>query len=363
MDETTSNLEPEQQPVEAAPEVQPQETQETEPEPQQEENTLRDTIKEAFKKTEEPEQRLEKPRHPDGKFAKDEKVKEAKDPKEHKDKAPESWRPEVREHWGKIPEPVKAEIHKREMEMARGVQKLMSETGSAVNAVNAMRDLMSPYSQLLHGRYGGDAARMMSGYMQTESNLLQGTAPEVANIIAGLIQQYGVGRFGKQFIEALDSTLVGEQVQARPEDIVQRAVQQQLAPFMQTVQQRQWQEQQQIAAQVQGGIEEIAQKGEFFNDVRLDMADILDLATARGEQMSLVEAYKRACWQNEGIRNILLSRAQQGTAQQRGDAAQRAKQAAVGIHGGPAPGAVSNSSNMSLRDTIAAAMDATEGRV
>ena len=370
MEDTTSNQELDQQPVEAAPEVPatdapeaPVEAQETpSSEPQEaSENSLRDTIKEAFKQSEPKDEKPEKPRAQDGKYVKAEQAAAAK--AQELSKAPESWRPEVREHWAKVPDAVKAEIYKRESEMARGVQKIMGEAGSAMNAIGAMRELMSPYSQLLHGRYGGDAARMMSGYMQTESNLLMGTAPEVANVIAGMIQQYGVGRFGKQFIEALDSTLVGEQVQARPEDIIQRTVQQQLAPILQTVQQRQWQEEQQIANQVQGGIQEIAQKGEFFNDVRLDMADIIDMATARGETISLIDAYKKACWQNEGIRNILLSRSQQNTAQQRGDAAQRAKAAAVGIHGGPAPGAISNNSNMSLRDTIAAAIDSAEGRV
>ena len=46
-----------------------------------------------------------------------------------------------------------------------------------------------------------------------------------------------------------------------------------------------------------------------FEDVRNDMADLIENAERQGRQLSLEEAYETACWANPQIRNVKLTQA------------------------------------------------------
>ena len=50
---------------------------------------------------------------------------------------------------------------------------------------------------------------------------------------------------------------------------------------------------------------------EFYTDVRGDMADLMDLAHARGRKMSMPEAYRAACAMSPDITAVIQSRQSQ----------------------------------------------------
>jgi hypothetical protein len=73
--------------------------------------------------------------------------------------------------------------------------------------------------------------------------------------------------------------------------------------------QQQRQQQGNLAAQAE--VQQFAQSAEFLDDVRHDVADLIDMATKHGRDMPLQEAYDKACAMNPQIAKVLSDRAQQ----------------------------------------------------
>lgn len=345
--------------------------------------TLRDTVEKAFDTVESQapegetvEQKAERLRDEAGRFAAKPKTEQqqptaptpttgrtagAQQPEQDKTtlRAPQSWRPEVRSHWDALPPAVKAEVAKREMEVQRGLQ----ETAQARSAVEAMRELIQPFMPVVQSRYNGDVAGMIQSHARTEMQLLAGTQADVAKTITDMIQHYGVGRFGKGFIETLDGALVGIEPQQSPQDLIDRAVQQRVAPLMQVIEQATSQNQQRQSQMAMESVQQFAQQAEFYEDVRTMMADMIDVAAAQGRQLGLDEAYVQACWAHPQIRGTLLQRQQQQQGQNRAQAAQRAKAAAVSVTGAPAPKPAGITQGLDRRSAVEAAFDALQDRV
>ena len=195
--------------------------------------------------------------------------------------------------------------------------------------------------------------------MSTAARLRTGTAPELATLVAGIVKQFGVGRFGNQFIEQLDSALAGQQPQVDPQrDALDQALNQRLAPLqgmLQQFQSAQQQQQQMVAQQAQSEVERFLGQAEFGNDVREDMADLLEVAQRRGQNLTLADAYKKACMMNDGIRSVVSQRRQAQTGQQQTQAAQRARQAAVSVSGSAPVGALQQPTT-DVRSAIEAAI-------
>ena len=250
-------------------------------------------------------------------------------------RAPASWRPETREHWAQLPEAVRAEVMRRETEMQRTLQ----ETAEARKFADALQKTIAPYEMFIRAE-NSNPLQAIDNLMGTAAKLRTGTAPELAQLMAGLVRQFGVGRFGNGFIESLDSALSGEIPRQDPGQAqLQQAIQQQLAPvqqFMSQFQQAQMAQQQRLAHEAQSEVANFISQAEFGNDVREEMADLLEVAQRRGRSLSLQEAYQQACVTNPRIRAVLEQRAKSQNAQQLTGAAQRAKAAAVSVSGSPA---------------------------
>jgi len=111
---------------------------------------------------------------------------------------------------------------------------------------------------------------------------------------------------------------------------------QKLAPMQQMLtqfQQAQVQQQQAVTQSAQNEVSDFLAKAEFAEDVREDMADLMEAATRRGQNMSMVDAYKKACLMNDNVRAVLGQRAKTQGAQQHTQAAQKARSAAVQVSG------------------------------
>lgn len=268
-------------------------------------------------------------------------------------KPPVSWKPAVREKWSTLPPDVQAEISRRETEIQRG----LSQAANARKFTEEFFRVVNPYETLIRAQNSTPLAAV-SNLMNTAARLSLGTPAQKAQVIAEIIQNYAVD------IQTLDSVLAGQAVPDEGAKISQ-LIQQQLAPvqqFMQQIGQARAQRQQRMTAQIDSEIEQFASEADFFEDVRLDMADILDMAAKRGQEMSLDEAYARAVALNPDIAKIvsqrMAARQQQGTSQ---EAVQRARLAASSVRGSP-PAAGAKGTPDSIRGALEAAWDQSGNR-
>jgi len=248
------------------------------------------------------------------------------------DRAPASWKPELREHWATLPDGVRSEIYRRESE----VQRTLQETAEARKTAEAVMKTIAPYEAFIKAE-NSNPLQAIDNLMSTAARLRTGTAPELAQLVAGIVNQFGVGRFGNAFIEQLDGALAGQTPKVDPQqNAIEQVLNQKLAPVQQMLnqfQQAQAQQQQMVQQQAVNEVEQFLSKAEFGNDVREDMADILEVAQRRGINMTLQDAYKKAVMMNDNVRSVLTQRVQSQKAQSQTQAAQRARSAAVSVSG------------------------------
>lgn len=260
-------------------------------------------------------------------------------PKPQQDRAPAAWRADVREHWVQLPEPVRAEIQRREGELNRVLQ----ESAEARKGYDAVMRVVQPYEAFIRAE-NSNPLQAIDNLMSTAARLRTGTAPEIAQMVAGIVNQFGIGRFGNGFVEMLDGALAGQTPRQDPQQLaLQQVLDQRLAPMQQMFQQfqqAQQAQQERVVQQAQSEVEQFLSRAEFGEDVREDMADLLETAHRRGQSLSLQDAYKKACMLNDNVRSVLQQRARQAGAQQQTQAAQRAKAAAVSVSGAAPVGAL-----------------------
>jgi hypothetical protein len=123
-------------------------------------------------------------------------------------------------------------------------------------------------------------------------------------------------------------------------------------------QQAQAQAMYQQQAQAQNEVAQFLNQAEFGEDVREDMADILETAQKRGKSMTLQEAYEAATYMNPSVRKVMQQRQAAQGAQVQTQAAQRAKAAAVSVSGSAPVGAMQQPST-DIRSAIEAAIQMT----
>jgi hypothetical protein len=252
---------------------------------------------------------------------------------------------------------VQQEVVRREMEVGRALQ----ESSQARNALSHVQSALAPYAANIQAT-GGDAIACMISLFRADHVLRHGSLAEKAHMAADIIKNYGVD------LATLDSVLAGQQPQADPNaalaDKLRREMQAQLQPVLQYFGGIQGQRQQALQQINQNASSEVAAFGqdaahEFYEDVRNDMADIIDLYTARGASISLQEAYERAINLHPQVREIVAKRAEAERASAAAQAAQRARRTAASITSAPAPaGAVPGPVADDRRAALAAAFDA-----
>jgi hypothetical protein len=265
------------------------------------------------------------------------------------DNAPSSLPPAAREAWKDAPEAIKEAMVKREDYYQQGIDKFKADAGRAQEMDQALR----PFEQYL-GMNGGHAH--IGELLRTGASLQMGTQAQKAEQIAGLIQQFGVD------INTLDGILSGNGAPqaTQQSDAVAQQVQAALQPYQQMMQQQQQQQQnaeQQSQNNVQNEIGAFSSDtaNEFYNDVRSDMADILDMAAKHGTQMNLKQAYDRACQLHPEISSVITARNAQNDL--------GAKRNAASSINGTRGGTNSATPTGSIRDTLDHVWDNAGGRV
>jgi len=210
---------------------------------------------------------------------------------------------------------------------------------------------------------GIDPVTAAKNLFEADHRLATGHPRDRAQYMAQLIVEYGIS------VEDLDSALAplvnGRQAQpsgAAPaggldpsiQQLIQQQLSQALAPIMQERQAAQQRSQQEVEHTVESM--SLDPKYPFFEDVRMDMADLIDIAVKRGVVLSLDEAYSRAVRMNPDTYGQLERQSTVSSATQAHQAAMRAKAAGSSISGAPAGGGgQSNTGDGSLRGAIEAA--------
>lgn len=231
----------------------------------------------------------------------------------------------------------------------------MQESAQARQVHEYLGQLQQNFAPALQAE-GVDVLTASANLMQLSSRLRFGTPPEKAMLAAQIIRNYGVD------VNALADALDGIPAQAQPGQMQQAPMMQdprvdQL--FEQLSQMRQSREQQ-IVQKATAEVESFGDGKEFFEDVREDMADILDLATKRGIDLPLDQAYERACRLHPEISKVLAAREKASQAGNQNRSTRQAKEAASSVRG--TPSGVSTSAPTTLRSQIEAAMEEVGGR-
>jgi hypothetical protein len=322
----------------------------------------------------EPEAKPQRERRPDGKFSgkptgKPEagKVTEAaaavsadsvpaasgdKAPVEEKDgfaKPPQSWKPGAREVWGQLPSDVRAEVYRRERETAVAIQ----QTAQAREVLSTVQSIQQEFAPALQAE-GVDVVTATRNLMQISSRLRFGTPAEKAMTVAQIMQAYGVD------VMTLDSILsnspMPQQAQVQQQQLRDPRVDGLLSQIAQARQTA-------VAEVHQQAVSEVDQFGsgkDFFNDVREDMADLIEVAARRGVDLSLEQAYERACQMNPEISRVLAQRAAAGQAQNQNRSTARARAASSSVRSTPVTGGVAATPE-NLRGALEAAWESAAG--
>lgn len=266
-------------------------------------------------------------------------------------RAPQSWKPSVREHWGKLPPDVQQEVLRREREIGRSLQ----ETADARQFREGFQRAIQPYEGMLRGE-GKEPLAAVGELLQVSQALR--TAPPVhkAQLVASMIQTFGVP------VEAIANALDGVPQQGQPQAAQQPPHDPRFDQFLASLEQ-------QKAAQARAQQEEMATElsrfaegKEFFEDLKPYMADILDVAARRGVSLSLEDAYTRAVQMHPDVSAVVKQREAAQAATATTAATQRSRNAATSVKSTPAKAPTGTEEPDDWRGAIAQAEAQLSGR-
>jgi hypothetical protein len=257
------------------------------------------------------------------------------------DKAPQSWSPAAREKWATIPEDLRKEIIRREEAAAIGVRQINERFTPAAKFTEAL----DPY--IKEAQNGGiDPVGYISSVMQTEKALRTADVKGKFEILMRLADQYGVP------LRDVINQSVGQEV-IKPQ---QPAIPQEVARELE--ENRRWRAEQETGA-ARRELESFSANNEFFNDVRMMMADLIQSGVARGLQ----DAYDQACWTHPSVRQVLLDRKLNEGKQQDLTSRQTSAREVNIPSQGALPVNTKKSDDESLEETIRAAFGTASARI
>lgn len=223
-----------------------------------------------------------------------------------KDKPPSSWSPTVREKWRDLPEDVRTEIIRREEAGAAGVRKIQEELAPVRHLSESLAAFYDEARQ--HGVAPQDFNRHVSSTMAAERALRNPDPAGRFEALLGIADTYGIPL--RQLLQVPPQA--GQQ--QPPQPAVPPQVQQELEAS------RQWREQQ-LSSKAEETVTQWSKGKEFFEDVRQDMAFLVE----SGRAADLDTAYDMACGMNAEVRKVLETRrGSQDQIKQRQEAAEKA---------------------------------------
>lgn len=253
-------------------------------------------------------------------------------------KPPSSWRPTARAAWAALPEPVRAEIHRREGDFMAGQAQLVPDARFGAEMARAIE----PFRMLIESE-GGTPAAAVSDLMKTAAALRTGSVEQKYVTMANIMNRYGLDPrllVPRQFLAA-DGRVIPPQPGSQPaqQQFRDPRVDQLLSRMQTDEQQRALADQRNTESVVTRWMNEADAQG---NPLRPYVGDVIDEMSAlipslRAADPTLTHAqalelaYERATWGHPEIR-VLLQQQQQtaADARRRSENQQRAASARRG---------------------------------
>lgn len=275
------------------------------------------------------------------------------------EKAPQSWRAPQREKWSKLDPDIRQEVMRRERETL----KVLGDSATARGFQTQFNETIQPYRARLES-LGVDPIRAVHELLRTDWVLSSAPKVQRAQAMAKIITDYDID------IVELDAALAGKTAADPVDARVEQLLMQRLAPFqqyIQTQQQREAEQERRTDETINSSIANMQADPKFphFQELREDMADVIEIAAKRGVYLSLADAYTRAVAMNPTVSAQVATQQSAEARKQAAEEANRKAQRALGasVSVGGAPGGVPSGASGATdrRSVIAAAFDAAGG--
>lgn len=275
-------------------------------------------------------------------------------------KPPQSWRGPAKETWGALPEAARVEVLRREKEIATQ----LAAVGEDRKYASAFRQTLAPYEAQIRAE-GSTPEKAVGNLLNTAMALRTAPPAHKAQLVAGIITDFGVP------LEGLVAALQGRtppQSAPPPQQLDAATIAQQVEK--QLMQRLSAQRESQLVAKYSSETESFLEKQpmhgldgtDYSQEIREDMADIIERATKRGSPMTLERAYTLAARQHPEVVKVLERQERAAAAAKASASTQRARVAASSVRSSPATTPVTKGGEMDLRSTLEAAFEANSGR-
>lgn len=267
------------------------------------------------------------------------------------DPAPGSWKPAEKALWTQLPPAAREAIKRRESEM----QRVVSHSQAARQFQSEYQEVLNVFQPLLDARGVKDPLReVIRPVLGIRAVLETGTPDQKAQMLANIVRDFQVD------VLKLDEALTaprGPQVptsHAPAPSFDPRGVPE-FAPLYHIAEMLQQRTVAKAAEQVA-----TVESQPHYEDLREDMADLMETWAERGRTMSVQEAYQRALALRPDLAPAPVAPQAIGSVSEAAAMLARSRKAASSVSGAPQTGV--GKKPTTLRDQIAAAMDATNGR-
>lgn len=258
---------------------------------------------------------------------------------------PKTWKADAAAEWATLPERTRAEIHKREEDMFRGLEMYRGDAQIGKN----FSQVLQPYMQILQ-QHNINPYQQVQGLMQAHYTLAMGTPEQKQELFAKLAQDYGVDVSALPLAPYEDPAVAG----------LRQQLQQQQNQINQWQQSQQQQVQQKAAQSVEAFANDPANA--YFDEVADDIAQLLQSGVAK----DLQDAYDKAVWANPVTRAKEQARlTTQATEKARQEAEARAAKAKQAMRANVRTSAKSGSAATplgSIDDTLSETLAAIRGK-
>lgn len=209
--------------------------------------------------------------------------------KQRLDRPPQSWKAEAKKSWGTLPLEARQEIQRREAD----TQGVLRENATSKQFISQMEQIVNPHLGWMQAS-GVKPMDAINNMLAAENIARSGTSEQKVSLAVQYLIDYGIDL--AQLDTALSKRLNNPQAhqavvqQDAQQDAMMRMMQQELAPMRNFLAGQQQAEQQALHNEVDA----FASTHEFIEDLRVDMAVILDAAAAQNRSMGLEQAYNIA---------------------------------------------------------------------
>lgn len=259
------------------------------------------------------------------------------------DDYPSTWKGDLKEKWANVDPAVRAEIHRREGDMLKGLEQYRGYANYAAEVANTFK----PYDDVIR-RAGSNQKEVLNTALGSMHRLMEGTPQQKAQELLNIASTYGVNL---EDVTSTNDRILANQPLVDPEV---EMLKNELAQQRQFLEQSNREKEQATLQTYQSELEEFANSPEnmYFADVREEMARIF---AGSQEEISLRDAYDKAVWANPVTREKLIAEqreTERRSAAEKAAAAKKTAKTNVASRGRPLAGV--DTTNGTLDDVLAA---------